>query len=412
MGKSNYYFGQSTLGQVLKLIPTSIVSKVAKQTGSDFAVKKFSTLNHLYTMCYAVLADVTGLRHVCDGLLAMGEKLKHLGLDYVAPKSTLSDSNKNRSSEVFGQIYQGLYDHFSPFISDSSKVEPLVHKAYAVDSTSMSLFKAILKASGRKSKDGNPKGGIKSHVQIRLLDELPMNVKYTAGAANDHEFLKDLILEKGDIAIFDKAYVDYAQYDKWSSEGIYFVTREKDNAKSIVLSERDLPDDKDFEILLDEEVIKEYKDAHHQTQKFVLRRIVIWSNKHQDKIVLLTNIFYLEASEISLLYRKRWRIELLFKQLKQNFPLKYFLGDNENAIQIQIWCCLIVNLLITVIKLKAANKKMSFALTVSIIRQHLMSYINISAYLKHPEGLRVEFKKSYPFRKNYNTQTNLVFNTC
>ena len=99
----------------------------------------------------------------------------------------------------------------------------------------------------------------------------------------------------------------------------------------------------------------------------------------------------MEASQISQLYRKRWRIELLFKQLKQNFPLKYFLGDNENAIQIQIWCCLIVNLLVTIIKAKARNTNMSFALTVSIIRQHLMSYINIISYLKHPEGLRIEF---------------------
>ncbi len=239
-----------------------------------------------------------------------------------------------------------------------------------------------------------------------------MNVKYTAGAANDHEFLKHLILDKGDIAIFDKAYVDYAQYDKWSSEGIYFVTREKDNAKGLVLLENDLPDDKDFEILLDERVIKEYKDADNQTQKFALRRIVIWSDEHQATIVLLTNMFYLEASQVSMLYRKRWRIELLFKQLKQNFPLKYFLGDNENAIRIQIWSCLIVNLLITVIKIKAANEKMSFALTVSIIRQHLMSYLNILEYLKYPEGLRAEFKKSYPFRKKYNPQTDFVFNPC
>ena len=342
----------------------------------------------------------------------MGEKLKHLGLDYVVPKSTLSDSNKNRDSDVFGHIYQGLYNHYRSFISDSSVVEPLLRKAYAVDSSTISLFKAILKASGRKSKDGNSKGGIKSHVQIRLLDELPMNIKYTAGASNDHDFLKHLILEKEDIAIFDKAYVDYAQYAKWGKEGIYFVTREKDNAKSIVLSERDLPDDKDFEILLDEEVIKEYKDADNQTHKFVLRRIVIWSDKHQAKIVLLTNMFHLEAAQISLLYRKRWRIELLFKQLKQNFPLKYFLGDNENAIRIQIWCCLIVNLLVTIIKLKTANKKMSFALTVSIIRQHLMSYLNIFEYLKYPQGLREEFKKSYPFRKNYNKQESLFFNTC
>jgi len=411
MSKSKYFFGQNILGQVLKLIPNAIVTKAVKQTGSDFAVKKFSTLNHLYTMCYAVLADVTGLRHVCDGLLAMGDKLQHLGMDYVAPKSTLSDSNKNRSSEVFGQIYQGLYAHYQSFFSDSSMVEPLLRKAYAVDSTTMSLFKAILKASGRKSKDGNSKGGIKSHVQIRLLDELPMNIHYTAGAANDHEFLKHLILEKGDIAIFDKAYVDYSQYAKWSNEGISFVTREKDNGKSIVLLERNLPDDKDFEILLDEEIIKQYKDSDNQPQKMVLRRIVVWSAKHQDTLVLLTNIFYLEAAEISMLYRKRWRIELLFKQLKQNFPLKYFLGDNENAIQIQIWCCLIINLLITYIKLKVLRKPMSFALLVSIIRQHLMSYINSIEYLKNPKGLRTEFKKSYPFRRNYQSQTDLFINT-
>lgn len=411
MNKSKYYFGQNVLGQVLNLIPASVVIKAVKQSGSDFAVKKFSTLNHLYTMCYAVLADVTGLRHVCDGLLAMGEKLRQLGMDYVVPKSTLSDSNKNRSSDVFGKIYQGLYAHYQTFLSDSSVVEPLLRKAYAIDSTTISLFKAILKASGRKSKDGKEVGGIKSHVQIRLLDQMPMNVAYSAGAASDHNFLKQLILSKGDIAIFDKAYVDYAQYEKWTSEGVFFVTREKQNAKAQVLSERDLPQDKDFEILLDEEVIKAYKDTNDVPQKFALRRLVIWSEKHNATIILLTNMFHLEAAEISLLYRKRWRIELLFKQLKQNFPLKYFLGDNENAIQIQIWCCLIVNLLITILKIKAANKNTSFALTVSIIRQHLMSYINILTYIKHPEGLRFEFEKKYFSTKQNLVQTQIIFNT-
>lgn len=296
----------------MKLIPSPLVKKIARQSNSDFAVKRFSTLNHLYTMCYAVLADVTGLRHVCDGLLAMGDKLRHLGLDYVVPKSTLSDSNKNRSSEVFGQIYQALYAHYFHFISDSSMVEPLLRKAYAIDSTTMSLFKAILKASGRKSKDGNAKGGIKSHVQIRLLDELPMNVRYTSGASNDHEFLKHVKLTSQDIAIFDKAYVDYAQYAQWSMDDIYFVTREKENAKSLVLDERDLPDDANFEILLDEDIVNAYKDENNQVQNVVLRRIVIWSDKHKDKIILLTNAFHLEAWQISLLYRKRWRIELLF----------------------------------------------------------------------------------------------------
>ena len=72
---------------------------------------------------------------------------------------------------------------------------------------------------------------------------------------------------------------------------IYFVTREKDNAKSIVLSERELPIDKDFEILLDEEISKEYKDVETQIQKFLLRRLVIWSEQkpRQELIEILTD---------------------------------------------------------------------------------------------------------------------------
>ena len=39
-----------------------------------------------------------------------------------------------------------------------------------------------------------------------------------------------------------------------------------------------------------------------------------------------------------------------FKRLKQNFPIKYFLGDNRNAIPIQIWVSLIAWLLVSVQK--------------------------------------------------------------
>lgn len=410
MSKSNYYFGQNVYGQVLSLIPVNLINKITKKSGSDYAIKKLTTRTHLYVMCYAVMNDITGLRHICDGLIAMGNNLSQIGLEYVPPKSTLSDGNKKRSSDVFAQIYMALYQHYYQIISDRTVTEPLLAHAYAIDATTMPLFKAILKASGRKSKDGNEKGGIKAHVQIRLIDELPMNVKHTSGATNDHTFLKDLELKPHDIAIFDKAYVDYPQYACWNKLSIYFVTREKDNAKSITIWERELPDDKDFEVLLDEEVMKTYKDENKQQQQMLLRRTVIWSEKHQDTIVLLSNCFHLKASEISMLYRKRWRIELLFKQLKQNFPLKYFVGDNQNAIEIQIWCVLIVNLLFTVIRLQAGNEKMSFALLTSIIRQHTSSHLNILKYISNPDGLRKEYESTIKSQKNTG-QTKIVFNS-
>ena len=76
------------------------------------------------------------------------------------------------------------------------------------------------------------------------------------------------------------------------------------------------------------------------------RRIAYWDNEKSGVMVYLTNNFELSAESILDIYRKRWQIELLFKRIKQNFPLKYFLGDNVNAIEIQIWIVLIANLLI------------------------------------------------------------------
>jgi transposase len=86
-----------------------------------------------------------------------------------------------------------------------------------------------------------------------------------------------------------------------------------------------------------------------------------------------------------LIYKKRWQIELLFKQLKQNFPLKYFLGDNQNAIEIQIWVSMLANLLIALVRSKV-KRSWAFSNMVSVIRQQLMSYINIYSFLEDPEG--------------------------
>ena len=74
----------------------------------------------------------------------------------------------------------------------------------------------------------------------------------------------------------------------------------------------------------------------------------------------------------------------MFKQLKQNFPLKYFLGDNENAIIIQIWAAMIANLLLTILRSKI-KKKWAFSNMMSIVKHQLMSYINVYSFFEDPE---------------------------
>ncbi|QEM08780.1 transposase [Mucilaginibacter rubeus] len=98
----------------------------------------------------------------------------------------------------------------------------------------------------------------------------------------------------------------------------------------------------------------------------------------------LTNNMKMSAMTIAELYRKRWQIELLFKRIKQNYPLKYFLGDSENAIKLQIWSALIADLILKILK-KGIAAKWSFANLAAMIRLHLMTYIDIRGFLRSPE---------------------------
>lgn len=113
--------------------------------------------------------------------------------------------------------------------------------------------------------------------------------------------------------------------------------------------------------------------------KLVLRKIAFYDGILKRKFEFLTNLFDMRPDLVAAIYKLRCQIELLFKQLKQNFPLKYFLGDNENAIKIQIYSTLIVNLLATVVQ-KTLKRKWAFSNLVSFCKIHLFNYINIFSF--------------------------------
>ena len=74
----------------------------------------------------------------------------------------------------------------------------------------------------------------------------------------------------------------------------------------------------------------------------------------------------------------------LFKQLKQNFPLRYFYGESANAIKVQIWVTLIANLLLTLLQ-RGVTHAWSFSGLATIVRIMLMYYIDVMGFLEHPE---------------------------
>jgi hypothetical protein len=383
MGKSTNFNGQPIFNQLLTFIDKSEIRKIAKKHGSERYVKKFTTYNHLIVMLFVVFEGYHSIREVILGLLANAHKLSHLGLSYLVKRSTFSEANKRRDSEVFKDIYLSVYKKHSKSLADSRLTDKDLRRLYIMDSTTISLFKDILKGVGRNPKEGKKKGGIKAHTIIKASENVPCLIRYSEAARHDHMFLEEVeSLPSGSIITFDKGYVDYAQYEVFSEKSIWYVTRLKDNALYKPLTEFNIPDEADNGVLKDEEVELLY--GENKTKKHKARRIAYWDSENNRLFEFLTNNFELSAEKIALIYKKRWQIELLFKQLKQNFPLKYFLGDNENAIEIQIWSAMLANLLITLVKSRI-KRKWAFSNLVSIIRRQLMNYINIYAFLEEPE---------------------------
>jgi hypothetical protein len=264
----------------------------------------------------------------CEG------KLAHLGLDKAPSRSTLSDANTNRSYRVFETIYFGLLSKYQGVISDSRLKGLSISNLKIIDSTTISLFGDILRGVGRPRLDGaRGKGGIKVHAMMDAFSGVTEFVRMTAAKVHDRRFLLQLKLTAESFIVFDKAYNDYNLFAKWSNANVWFVTRMKENAIFHVTKViKDNTRKRNARGILKEQYITIGYKQEKAAMRLRLRRIVF---KADDGKVyeFITNNFKIKAKEVALIYKYRWMIELLFKQIKQNFPLRYFWGESQNAIK-------------------------------------------------------------------------------
>jgi len=390
MDKSTHFFGTSVFGQLISLIDPRIISSCTKRSDSDRYVKKFKTKDHLISMLFCSFAKCSSLREVSGAMLGLSGKTKHFQLNHIPKKSTLSDANKRRDANVFGSIYNELLKKYGHLISDSRIKDVINKQVEIIDSSTISLFKDILKCVGRNPQNGKKKGGIKLHSVINVDEAVPKMVWFSSAATHDHMLLDKLKHDSNTIYVFDKGYNDYKAFEKFSLSQTGFVTRIKDNAVYETVTDSEI-DDSIHSGVEKDEIIEIQVKNDNGTTPLKLRRVQFYDRVLKRRFEFLTNLFAMRADLIAAIYKLRWQIELLFKQLKQNFPLKYFLGDNENAIKIQIYCALIANLLMTVVQ-KMLKRQWAFSNLVSFCKIHLFNYLHLLRFLENPDK---DWQKTY-----------------
>ena len=367
------------LPRLLSLVDKGKIIRMSKSGGHDRYVKKLDGYSHFVTLLYGVLMRHDSLREIVVGMLSDANKLHHLGIDYMVKRSTLSEANNRRSCDFFEQIYFSLYKKHKGVLADSSQDRVWEKHLHIMDSTTITLFSNILKGAGRNPKKGKKKGGIKVHTVLKAEEGIPHSIHFTSAATHDHVMLKKLKLSEGAFLAMDRAYIDYRVFEQFSQEGVFYVTKMKKNQRFKKLDGHIQMNPDGLAVLSDHQILFEKDEVKHLS-----RRIEYWEEKKKHSVVLLTNSFDLDPFEIIEIYKRRWQIESLFKQLKQNFPLKYFFGESVNAIQSQIWITLIAKMLLTVVK-KRVKRPWSFSGLATMIHQMLMSYINIYSFLENPE---------------------------
>jgi hypothetical protein len=337
--------------------------------------KGFSSWDHFVAMLFCQLAQAKSLREICGGLACTMGKLRHLGMKDAPKKSTLSYANAHRPWQMFRDLFYETLKICKMSAPKNHKFR-FKNKLLSLDSTTIALCLTLFPwAEFRRTK-----GAVKLHLLLDHDGYFPTYAYVSNGKKHDVTIARKISLPRGSIVAMDRGYNDYKLFASWTENGIYFVTRMKDNADYTVVDWRTIPITGD---VLSDQLIRFNGYYAQKNCPHILRRVVVWDKENEREIVLLTNHLKFGANTIAAIYKDRWQIELFFKVLKQNLKVKTFVGTTENALYIQIWTALIAMLLIKYLQFKS---KFGWALSnlVAFLRWNLFTYRDLWEWIDNP----------------------------
>lgn len=396
---TNIYAGTPILGQLLDFFPKELFEKSVSQFDSDSAHRTVDTWHQFAFMAYGILTGSATLREIGKNLSIFGPNLAQCRIKSIPAKSSISDANRVRNADVFGDFYLRLYEHYRSYLSDSylnmpinGEIDPKMVEIF--DSTTVSLFVDVYKNTGRIPENGHVKGGVKAFSKMILSERVPNFICLNHATTNEKKFLDTFRLTPGSFGVFDKGFISYEKYQEWTDADVYFVTRMADNAKFKIIENQELEFKAEDGVMQDADIeLTYYSKKLKKKQTVIVRMIAYIDPLNGNKYVYLTNNQTIKPLTICLLYKNRWTIEPLFKQIKQNFELTYFLTDSKEGIKTQIWIAMILNLIFTVIH-KMIKECEDFSTMVKIVAKNTTNYINFIVFLKEPKVLFRPKKKN------------------
>jgi hypothetical protein len=337
------------LKQICQYIPAHLVSKLARSFGVDKKARSFSPWSHVVAMLHIQIAHSLSLNDVADTLRNHSGVLATIRRATPPSRNGLSHANRVRDSNMAQALFWDVLSHIQskhPDFGRNHKYSGLPRRfkraIYAVDSTTIQLVANCIDWAKHRRR----KAAAKCHMQLNLQTFLPQFAIIKEASTHDSKeaYRLCLNLKSGEIAVFDKAYVDFTHLADLDKRDVFWVTRAKDNMQFRIIKQHTKPKgDVLSDILIELKTPKSY-EAYPQRLRLVKAYVEI--NGVKKIMTFITNNMTWAPSSICDLYKCRWGVEVFFKQLKQTLQLADFLGHSRNAILWQVWMALLAYVLI------------------------------------------------------------------
>ena len=340
------FTGKYVFSQLMALVSSTSFQTLVNRHSGDYKVREFSCWKQFLCMAFGQLTHRESITDTMICLNANANKIYHLGIGKMVAISTITRANEKRSYKIYEDLAMLLISEAKQLYIDDNKLEiELNENVFAIDATTIDLcLSTFFWATFRTTKSG-----IKLHTQIDLKTAIPEFILFSNAAIHDVNALDFISFEANSFYIMDKGYVDYRRLYRIHLSNAFFVTRAKDNMnyRRLYSHPKEIKDG----VIYDQTI---RLNNHYASRDYPEKLRII---KFKDELsgltlIFLTNNFYLKATDIALLYKSRWGIEMFFKWIKQHLKIKSFWGQSENAVKTQVWIAVSVYVLVAIAKKK------------------------------------------------------------
>ena len=335
--------GRTLFAQLLDLLPRRAFENAVERYGGHRRVRSLSCMDQLLCMVFAQLTGRSSLRETVSCLKALGSRRYHCGIRGSVARSTLADANEKRDYRIFMDTALAMISAARLELPVDRELIRLRGGVYALDSTTIDLCLQLFPWAVFRQR----KGGIKAHTLLDLRVGIPVFLRVTHAKTHDLWALDQITPQPGAFYVMDKGYVDFGRLYRLHCAAAYFITRAKQNLTYRVRhrGQCDLPAG-----IRSDRFIRLRGPKSRKLYPDTLRLIRYVDPGTGKRLRFLTNHLTLRAATIAMLYRKRWRIELFFKWIKQHLHIKAFFGTTPNAVKTQLWIAVMVYVLVLRLK--------------------------------------------------------------